>query len=107
MPARPPKARTQRRARDRAHAKLARDRDRLARLEPGGAAERPLDVVSPAQVDVMAEARPCPLCAGALRLDQHAAATIGGVRLRVAHVACTACGVRRQLYFRLTEPSLH
>jgi NAD(P)-dependent dehydrogenase (short-subunit alcohol dehydrogenase family) len=28
-------------------------------------------------------------------------------RLRVAYVACTACGIRRQMYFRLSEPSLH
>ena len=107
MAARPPKARALRRARGRAQEKLARDRERLARLETGGAADRPIDVVSPAQVDVIAEARPCPLCEGPLHLREHTAATVDGVRLRVAHLACTACGIRRQMYFRLSEPSLH
>ena len=107
MAARTPKARTLRRARGRAAEKLARDRERLAQLEPGGAADRPIDVASPAQVDVIAEARPCPLCEGPLRLREHAAVTVDGVRLRAAHVACTACGIRRQMYFRLSEPSLH
>lgn len=84
-----------------------RDRERLAGLEPGGAADRPIDVASPAQVDVIAEARPCPLCDGSLRLREHAAATVGGARLRVAHLVCSACGIGRQMYFRLSAPSLH
>jgi hypothetical protein len=107
MAARTPKTRTLRRARGRMQEKLVRDLERLARLEPGGAADRPIDVASPAQVDVMAEARPCPLCQGSLRLIEHAAATVDGVRLRVAHLACTACGVRRHVYFRLSAPPLH
>jgi hypothetical protein len=107
MAARTPKTRALRRARGRAHEKLVRDLERLARLEPGGAPDHPIDVVSPAQVDVMAEARPCPLCQGSLRLLEHTAATVDGVRLRVAHLACTACGVRRQMYFRLTVQPLH
>ena len=97
------RTRADRRARTRAHAKLVRDRDRLARLEPGGSPERPIAIVSPAQVDVMAAARPCPLCDGPLRLEAHVASTSGGLRRRVAHVACTACGTRREIYFALRE----
>ena len=49
----------------------------------------------------MATAQPCPLCAGSLRLDEHAAETIAGERLRVARVICTSCGIARAIYFRL------
>ena len=55
----------------------------------------------------MAEAGPCPLCEGSLRLREHAASTIDGVALRIAHLECVACGVGRQMYFRLSAPSLH
>jgi hypothetical protein len=84
-----------------------RDLDGLARLEQGGSPERPIEIASPAQVDVMAGARACPLCGGPLRLEEHAARTLGGTRLRVARVACTACGKRRSIYFRLEGGSLH
>jgi hypothetical protein len=80
-----------------------RDLDRLARLAPGGNPARPLDVDTPPLVDVIAEATPCPLCAGSFRLVEHAAETIDGVRLRVARVTCTSCGIARAIYFRLRE----
>jgi hypothetical protein len=100
------RARRERRERERAHAKLVRDRERLAQLRPGGAAERPQTVDSPAQVDVIAGGTPCPLCDGPLRVVEHGAQTVDGVRLRVARVACTRCGVDRALWFRLRE-SMH
>ena len=84
-----------------------RDQERLARLQPGGTPARPLSVGSPAQVDVIATATPCPLCGGTLRLLEHAAETLAGVRLRVAHLACTRCRVARAFYFRLAERVLH
>lgn len=84
-----------------------RDLDRLARLEPGGAPDRPVLIDSPALVELRAVAKPCPLCGGSLRLETHAAEKIAGVRLRVAAVACTLCGARRAMYFRLAEPTVH
>jgi hypothetical protein len=96
-----------RRARGRVHEKLVRDLERLARLEPGGSPQRPLAIDSPAVVELRAVAKPCPLCDGPLRLEDHAAAEIDGVRLRVATVACTQCGTRRSLYFRLGEQTIH
>ncbi len=107
MAARKKRERTARRRRDRLHEKLARDLERLARLEPGGSPERPLAVVSPAVVDVLAVAKPCPLCGGTLRLEDHTAREVDGVRLRVAAVVCTSCRAGRELYFRLDEPALH
>lgn len=107
MTKRKPSPRGLRRERARAHERLVRDLERLARLAPGGAPERPRSIDSPAQVEVIAAATPCPLCEGALRLDQHASATHDGVRLRVARVACTTCGVRRELWFRLADAGPH
>jgi hypothetical protein len=78
-----------------------RDLDRLARLAPGGAPDRPLEIDTPPLVDVMAAAATCPLCGGGFRLDEHAAETIEGRRLRIARVTCTTCGVAREIYFTL------
>jgi hypothetical protein len=101
MGKRKPSARTVRRARARLHDALVGDLERVARLAPGGAPDRPLGVESPTQVEPIAEGRPCPLCQGALRVEEHAAETHESVRLRVAHVRCTACGVARAFYFKL------
>ncbi len=99
--------RRQRRERERAQRQLVRDLERLARLEPGGAPDRPLPVDSPAVIELRAVARPCPLCAGPLRLEAHRAEVIDGVRLRVATVACIQCGVRRDIHFTLIEAAVH
>jgi hypothetical protein len=101
------RGRAQRRVRARAHERLVRDLDRLARLETGGAPDRPFVIDSPAVVEVRALARPCPLCGGSLRLEGHGAEIVDGVRLRVAAVACTTCGTRRSIYFRLGQPTAH
>ncbi|MCC6847048.1 MAG: hypothetical protein IT294_01005 [Deltaproteobacteria bacterium] len=93
--------------RERARRAHVRDLERLARLAPGGAPDRPLAIDTPPLVDVMAEGTPCPLCGGGLRLVEHAAETIAGARLRVARVTCTRCGIGRAIYFRLRETALH
>ena len=95
--------RRDRRAAERERQNLVRDLERLARLEPGGSPERPFAIDSPAVVEVRAVAKPCPLCEGPLRLDEHAVEEIDGVLLRVASVSCTLCGVGRSIYFRLIE----
>lgn len=96
-----------RRERSRQQQKLVRELERLAALEPGGAADRPIEVDTPAVVDLRAVAIPCPLCGGRLRLEDHAASEIDGVRLRVATVSCTGCYERRRRYFKLSLPALH
>jgi hypothetical protein len=100
-------ARATRRSRARERQRLVRDLDRLARLEPGGSPTHPLPVASPAQVEVIAAARACPLCRGTLRLEEHAAEVVAGVRLRIARVACTVCGTRRAFYFTLAAMPIH
>ena len=93
--------RTQRREQERATRKLVRDLSKLADHAPGGSPERAVEITSPAEVEVRARATPCPICRGELRVEEHTAETIGGVRLRVAKVICVACGARRPIYFRL------
>jgi hypothetical protein len=95
------------RARRRAQQEHVRDLERLARLAPGGAPDRPLDVDTPPLVDVIAGTTHCPLCEGEFRLDEHAAETIDGARLRVARVTCKRCGIAREIYFRLRETLPH
>lgn len=104
---RKPSARAERRARARVHADLVHDLERLARHAAGGAPDRPIAVESPAQVEPIVEATACPLCEGSLRLEEHAAGTVDGARLRIAHVRCIGCGVARSLYFRLEPTTLN
>jgi hypothetical protein len=94
-------ARAERRALARSGVKLARDLERLWLLQPGGSAERPIDLASASQVEITARAMPCPVCEGALQVEEHAALTVGAARLRVARVVCQGCGARRDIYFRL------
>lgn len=99
--------RAERRERDQGRERLAKEIERLAAMEEGGSPERPIPIDSVAVVEIRALARSCPLCGGAVRLDAHTAEVIGGVRLRVAALACTLCGSRRAVYFRLDEPLVH
>ena len=99
-----PSPRTERRTRVRALEKLARDRDRLARLEPGGTPERPLELESASQVEPHALATACNHCEGPNRLEEHAAQTVRGEMLRVARLACGRCGWKREIWFRIQRP---
>ncbi|MGN6104442.1 MAG: hypothetical protein ACTHU0_05005 [Kofleriaceae bacterium] len=96
--------RTARRAQERAARQLVRDRERLAALEVGGSRERPIPVDSAAVVEVRVRSLACPQCGGEYRLRDHRAPASG---LRQVTVACTMCGVARDLWFRLvsSEPN--
>jgi hypothetical protein len=96
--------RTARRERERAARKLVRDRDRLASLEEGGAPERPIEVDSASVIPGRARSRPCPLCGGALQLDEETAESVEGRRLRCAHMTCRQCGIGREIWFRIGSP---
>jgi hypothetical protein len=100
----PRRSRAQRRAEGRRDAKVVRDRVRLATLEPGGAAERPIEIVTAALVEPKARAIPCPVCGGSVRVEDHAARTIRGAPLRLAHVTCPGCGLTRVVYFVVRPP---
>jgi hypothetical protein len=101
MSKRKPNPRNVRREAARASQKLARDRERLARLEAGGTADRPIDVESASQIEPHATAMTCLRCDGPNRLVEHAAATVGGERLRPVRLACSRCGAAREVWFRI------
>jgi hypothetical protein len=90
-----------RRAEDRAQEKFARDLEKIWAHAPGGSADRAIEIASPSEVEVRARATPCPICRGELRVDEHTAEAIGGLRLRVAKVTCGFCRRGRSIYFRL------
>jgi predicted Zn finger-like uncharacterized protein len=93
-------ARTERRVAARAARDLVRDRERLAALEPGGAADHPIAVPSAAVIELRAGRVPCPQCAGSYDIKDHASA---GGGLRRVDVRCRTCGVPRALWFRIVE----
>src|ERR1700712_5434608 len=104
MARKPKRVRTVRREAERDALSRARDRERLFALEPGGSAERPIEVSAASVVEVRALTTTCPRCAGQHRLAEHAAvSTASGARLREARLVCSACGSRRSLWFHLAE----
>jgi hypothetical protein len=96
-----PRPRTERREAARAKEKLARDRERLARLEPGGSPERPIALESASQVEVHASSLRCTRCDSELRVEEHLARTIADQRLRLVRLVCSRCGTSRDAWFRL------
>ena len=90
--------RTERRARERELRRLVRDRERLAELEPGGSAERPIDIASPAVIEGRVGSLRCPQCDGNYAIDDHQSASPG---VRVVSVTCRMCRTSRQYWFRL------
>jgi predicted Zn finger-like uncharacterized protein len=90
--------RTERRARERDARQLVRDREKLAALVAGGAADHPIEVTSAAVIEVRVGALPCPQCGGQYRVNDHRSA---GPGLRAVEVACRLCGVGRTLWFRI------
>lgn len=103
----PKKPRAQRRAESRRDAKVVRDRERLAALEPGGSPSRPIEVVTAALVEPKARSMPCAVCGEAVRVADHTAETVNGVALRLAHVACPSCDHARVVYFAVRPVMLN
>jgi len=94
-------ARAERRSAARASEKLVLARQKLARLEPGGAAERPLVVESASVVEARASGEACLACGARVRVVDHSVETSAGQRLRVVRVRCLVCGSDRTFYFRI------
>ncbi len=94
----------QRRAAERAREKIADASEKLARLEPGGAPERPIEIETASLVEPHARSIPCLRCGHEVRVVDHEAKTIGERRLRVVRTKCTRCGAIRVFYMRITTP---
>jgi hypothetical protein len=89
--------RTLRREDERAARRLVRERERLARLERGGAPDRPIEVPSSAVIELRARRMPCVQCGGEYQVDDHQ----HEAELRVVSVTCRRCHVSRRLWFRI------
>lgn len=76
---------------------------KLAALEPGGAADRPIVVTSASVIEPHAAGQPCVACGAGVRVEEHVAAPTLG--LRVVKIRCPRCGVARELYFRIAQPN--
>jgi len=97
------RSRTERREAARDAVKLARTRLRLAALEPGGTADNPVEVTSASVIEPHASSMPCASCGElGVRVEEHVARP--EPRLRVTHVLCPRCGVRREVFFRIGSP---
>ncbi|MFO0618296.1 MAG: hypothetical protein U0414_37225 [Polyangiaceae bacterium] len=89
------------RAADRDAERARKDLERLDALAEGATPARAIELVSPSEVEVRAEALPCPVCGGRLRMVSHDAETIDGRRVRVARTRCETCRAPRVRYFRI------
>ena len=94
--------------------KIGRDEEKAAEtllaitlLLPGGSPDRAIVVTSPAEVEVKARSTPCPVCQGEVRVDEHTAETVAGVRVRVARVTCAICRRKRAIYFCLAATTVN
>jgi hypothetical protein len=83
---------------------LARARQRLLELGPGGSRANPLEVSSAAVIEPKAESTPCPRCSAHFVVEEHDA-HLGSQRVRELKVHCRFCDERRSLWFRINEPS--
>jgi heterodisulfide reductase subunit A-like polyferredoxin len=63
-------------------------------------------VESASQVEPHAVAMECTRCGGPNRVEEHAAVTVEGERLRVARLVCARCGTKREVWFRLKPAML-
>jgi hypothetical protein len=96
--------RTARRTAERAARQLVRDRERLAAIEPGGAAEQAIEVPSSSVIEVRARSQRCPQCEGDYQIDDHRAPS---AELRALDVACRRCGTERTIWFRIAPARLN
>jgi hypothetical protein len=94
--------RTTRRAAQRELTKLEDAREKLARISPGGAPERPIDVESASTVERRALALGCARCEGETRVEAHDA--VAG--LRRVRARCKACGAVREVWLRIESRML-
>jgi hypothetical protein len=100
MAARSRRPRTERRKAARQLTGEVRAREKLAAAGPGGAADRPITVVSASLVEPRARETPCVQCAGTLDLVRHQGSA-GAPDLREVNLICRLCHTPRTIWFRI------
>ncbi len=93
-----------RRSAERAAIDLAKDRVRLAELEPGGSPERPIVVETASVIDGRARDTRCAVCEAELTLDDHEVVEHARGRLRRTRLTCRECHAPRVIWFRIEPP---
>ena len=101
------RGRTARREIERAQKKLAQDKEKLARLEPGGSPERPVDVPTASLVELRAEELGCLYCTGSVRSVAHDALSVEGRALRRVRTVCSECEGERVVYLQIVASALN
>ncbi len=89
---------TSRRRPDNALRRIVQERETIARMMPGGAADGPIRVSSAAVVEARVGNLECPQYEGTYRVDDHAFAGPGA---RAVAVRCRVCSTPRTLWFEL------
>ncbi len=79
--------------------KLADAKEKLSRLEAGGAPGRPIRVDSASVIELRAESMRCPRCDGELKVGEHTAQVVDGLALRKLDMRCKSCGAPRTIWF--------
>jgi hypothetical protein len=97
------RSRTVRRQLERERKKLDEAKLKLASLQPGYRADRPIEVESASQIEPHVRGIRCPVCDVGYQVVEHRA-TPGG---RVVRARCAQCGRQPELHFviRATLPS--
>ncbi|MDX2088727.1 MAG: hypothetical protein SFX73_12800 [Kofleriaceae bacterium] len=80
------------------------DRELLLALEPGGARERPIEVISAAVIEPRVANLACPHCGGTYRIHEHEREAPS---LRRVDAACRVCSAARSIWFRLVPDELN
>lgn len=102
-----PRPRTISRLFERKQERLLEDKQRLARLSPGGSIEQPIVIQAASQLPLRAESYLCLRCDGALRyVDDRVVERDGDLR-RAANLTCKRCGAPRELWFQIVAPLLN
>ena len=102
-----PRARTVLREDARRQQRLREDQEKLRLLEPGGSPERPLEVSSASVVEARAETERCFRCGLPMRAEEHTTHAAASGLLRVVRLRCTRCGAPREIFLRISAPSLN
>lgn len=102
-----PRARTLARLFGRKQDKLIDDRERLAALEPGGSAERPIEIEAASLLPLRAESFDCLRCSGRVRYVEDRVVAHGSELRRAATIECKECGAERELWFRIAARLLN
>lgn len=93
--------RTETRKASREAEKIRDAREKLLRLDVGGAPDLPIELQSASQIEPHALGQTCIHCGGSYQLEAHDALVHRGRGVRRVALGCRQCGASRVTYFAL------